>query len=142
MNQKKIDDMIPTALRFLALPHEQFKNIKTAHGKIKSKYAGYIASFGPSVIQAGIAKTLAFYIKQSKADRETIANFIKHVLIECYSLTDNNKSKDILSIYLEHTNNNPTLIKLNFRDKILEASTACKLAMFTYQIDKEESHED
>jgi len=141
MNQRKIDDMIPIALNFLASPLEQFKNIKTAQGKIKSKYAGYIASFGPSVIQAGIAKTLAFYVKPGEADREIIAEFIKYVLIEGYSLNDVNRNNDILSMYLVKINGQPTLTKLNFRNKILEAATACKLAMLTYKIDEEDQHE-
>lgn len=139
MNQKKIDDMIPIALRLLASPHADFANIKTPEGKIKSKYAGYIASFGPSVIQAGIAKTLAFCMKGEEADRTVIADFVKHVLIEGYHLDDSNKSKRLLYIYLDETNNKPTLQKLNYRDKILESATACKLAMFTYETDEAES---
>ena len=140
MNQKKIDNMIPIALKHLISPHDDFKKIKTHDGKIKSKYAGYIASFGPSVIQAGIAKTLAFYMKGENADRPVIADFVKHVLLEGNDiLADRNKNKKLLNIYLDETNGKTTLQKLNFRDKILEAATACKLAMFTYEMVEEES---
>jgi CRISPR/Cas system CMR-associated protein Cmr5 small subunit len=139
MNQRKIDEMIPIALRNLNSTQDDFKNIKTPEGKIKSKYAGYIASFGPSVIHAGIAKTLAFYAKEGDADRETIANYIKHVLLEGnLNIAESNKGKKLLNLYLDETNGKPTLQKLNIRDKILEAATACKLAMYTYETMEDE----
>lgn len=138
MNLKKVDELIPVALQLLKNPKDDFKNIKTSENKIPSKYAGYIASFGPSVIQAGIAKTLAFYKKGETADRPVITNFIKHVLIDGNPNLKLDKNKELLTLYLENTNDKPTLKKLNFRDRILEAALACKLAMFTYETKEEE----
>ncbi|MEG8947976.1 type III-B CRISPR module-associated protein Cmr5 [Rosettibacter firmus] len=138
MNLKKVDELIPVAIQLLEDPEDDFKNIKTTENKISSKYVGYIASFGPSVIQAGMAKTLAFYKKSGTADRSVITNFIKHVLIKGNSDLKLDKNKDLLTLYLENTNNQPTLKRLNFRDKILEAALACKLAMFTYETKEEE----
>ncbi|MEW6509186.1 MAG: type III-B CRISPR module-associated protein Cmr5 [Bacteroidota bacterium] len=143
MNLKKVDELIPVALQLLENPSDDFKNIKTTENKIPSKYAGYIASFGPSVIQAGIAKTLAFYKKGETADRPIITNFVKHVLVDGNPNLKLDKNKELLTLYLENanqqtTNQQTTLKRLNFRDKILEAALACKLAMFTYETKEED----
>jgi hypothetical protein len=133
MNQRKIDDMIPTALGLLATPPVELKNIKQGEYAIDSEYFGYIASFGPSVIQAGIAKTLAFYIKETDSDRKSIIDFIKLVLIKSYNFTISYQTKDLLAIYNAETSGKTTLQKLAFTEKILESAIACKLAMNTYK---------
>jgi CRISPR/Cas system CMR-associated protein Cmr5 small subunit len=138
MNQKRIDKMIPVALNLLANPAQGFTNIKTKENKIESKYSGYIASFGPAVIQAGITKTLAFYSDKisSDSDRKTIAHYIKAVLIEGKMLGGVYGSKELLEIYLSEIKDKTTLQRLSTKSKFLEASIACKLAMQTYEKDK------
>jgi hypothetical protein len=133
MNQRKIEEMIPTALGILASPPEEIRSIIQSEHAIDSEYFGYLASFGPSVIQAGIAKTLAFYMKDTDSDRKCIIDLIKIVLIKSYNFSAGYQTKDLLSIYNTETCGKTTLQKLAFTEKILESTIACKLAFNTYK---------
>ncbi len=135
MNQKRIDEMIPIALNLLEHPLESFKEIKKGT-KIKSGYTSAIDAFGPAVVQAGLAKTLAFYMKESEGtDRRKITAFVKEVI---YPIKNEYKNRNLLDIYIEETRNKSTLEKLRFKDKVLEAITACKLAKLSFELDESE----
>ena len=137
MNQRKIDLMIPIALQtLLEMPIEK-KGIKPADYNINKVYVGYMASFGPAVVQSGIAKTLAFYSKakgESEGDRKLLLNFIMLVLIKTYPQYEKYSNNDLLYLYEQETGrpNITTNNRLALTDKILEAAIACKLAMNTY----------
>ncbi|MEM5777457.1 MAG: type III-B CRISPR module-associated protein Cmr5 [Candidatus Aenigmatarchaeota archaeon] len=141
MNQKRIDLMIPEALRLLENPLDSFKVMKKDKYKIHSNYVSAIDAFGPSVIQAGILKTLAFYMKNSEgADKSAILSLIKEVMKTVYPLKDEWKHKNLLEIYIEETKGKTTIEKLRLKDIILEAATACKLAKLSFE--KYESKEN
>jgi len=136
MNQKRIDELIPVALELLENPKEEFIDIKKGH-KIISGYASAIDAFGPAIVQAGLAKTLAFYIKPSEGtDKSKITALIKEVFTKIYPMKDEYHNKNLLEIYIAETKDKPTLEKLRFKDKVLEAITACKLAKLSFEKDE------
>lgn len=136
MNQKRIDELIPVALRLLENPLKGFEKIMYDKDKIISSYAGAIDAFGPSVIQAGLAKTLAFYMKEKESEginRRAILEFIKEVMKTIYPMKPEYDSKNLLEIYIEEMKDASTIKRLHFRDKVLEAVTACKLAKLCFE---------
>jgi CRISPR/Cas system CMR-associated protein Cmr5 small subunit len=136
MNQRRIDEMIPVALELLENPKAEFSKIKKGN-KIISGYSSAIDAFGPAVVQAGIAKTLAFYMKESGGtDRRKITELVKAVINEIYHFKNEYKEKNLLDIYIEETKDKPTIEKLRFKDKVLEAVTACKLAKLSFEKDE------
>jgi CRISPR/Cas system CMR-associated protein Cmr5 small subunit len=137
MNQKKIDDMIHIALKVLRDESGMVKAMKDGDYEIKKVFFGYMAAFGPAVVQSGIAKTLAFYSKtigESEEDRNIILDFIKQVFVLAYNNYASYNGADLLTIYDKEIQrlNFTTLNRLALADKILEATIACKLAMNTY----------
>lgn len=145
MNQRKIDEMIPTALQTLLKMPKEKNGIKPADYQISKVYVGYMASFGPAVIQSGIAKTLAFYSKakgESEGDRKLLLSFIMLVLIKSYPQYEKYSSNDLLQLYEQETGrpNFTTNSRLALTDKILEAAIACKLAMNTYHSKEENTN--
>lgn len=141
MNQRRIDEMIPVSLNLMENPLDSFKEIKSDKYKIKSGYLSAIDAFGPSVIQAGILKTLAFYMKESEGtDRRAILELIKEVMKKVYQLKPDQQHKSLLEIFIEETKDKTTIEKLHLKDIILEAATACKLAKLSFE--KEESYKN
>ena len=117
---------------------DSFKEIKKGN-KIISGYTSAIDAFGPAIIQAGLARTLAFYMKKSEGtDRRKIDALVKEVINEVYPLKSEYKNRNLLDIYIQETKNKPTLEKLRFKDKVLEAITACKLAKLSFEKDESE----
>jgi CRISPR/Cas system CMR-associated protein Cmr5 small subunit len=147
MNQKKIDDMIPFALHLLSEMPIDKKGMKAGNYEISKVYFGYIAAFGPSVVQSGIAKTLAFYSREKgegEGDRKLILEFIKKVFIMAYTGYNSYSAKDLLELYDDETKKPDflTLQKLDLADKILEAAIACKLVMNTYHAKEKTASEE
>lgn len=148
MNQRKIDDMIPFANEQLATMPINEKGMKPGDYEINKVYFGYMAAFGPSVVQSGIAKTLAFYNKEKgegEGDRKLILELIKQVFDKAYPNYSSYSSADLLTVYDGETKRTgfSTLQKLALTDKILESAIACKLVMNTYHAkEKTESEEE
>lgn len=141
MNQKRIDEMIPEALKLLENPLDKFRDIKSGRDKIKSGYASAIDAFGPAVVQAGLVKTLAFYMKESEStDKRKIAELVKEVMKKIFPMKDEYHDKNLLDIYIAETKDRTTLEKLRFRDKVLEAVTACKLAKLSFGKDESDQN--
>ncbi|KPA17965.1 CRISPR-associated Cmr5 family protein [Candidatus Magnetomorum sp. HK-1] len=68
MNKVIIDKMILSAMDIL---EENTLGILEKDKKIQSKYYGYIAAFGPSLMQTGLIQCIAFYSKtQTKEDKD------------------------------------------------------------------------
>ncbi|ETR70792.1 MAG: CRISPR-associated Cmr5 family protein [Candidatus Magnetoglobus multicellularis str. Araruama] len=62
MNRQKIDEMIIKAMEIIASNEVEILE----QNKVPSQYIGYIASFGPSVVQTGLIQTVAFYSKNDE----------------------------------------------------------------------------
>jgi hypothetical protein len=76
--------------------------------------------------------------KSEGTDRRKIDALVKEVINEVYPLKSEYKNRNLLDIYIQETKNKPTLEKLRFKDKVLEAITACKLAKLSFEKDESE----
>ena len=112
MNNKHIEKLIPKAIDLL----QRFPKEKV--------YQGYLASFGPTVITSGIVQAVAFYTGDNKKNEviELMFNLIKD---------DVNTDKNSL---LEVLNEGENYKNYALKNKILEASIACKLAIRTFEL--------
>lgn len=136
MNRKNIDAWIPFAIEII----QKWRNEKLEHPEklsndekkqwksgIPSKYFGYLDSFGPTILQSGIIRTLAFYCqKEGEADRKEIADLIRDVLIKSNTLTGVTNPNLTL---LELTQDKISQDRFYWRNRIFEAIIACKMAL-------------
>ncbi|OQY12980.1 MAG: hypothetical protein B6I31_02160 [Desulfobacteraceae bacterium 4572_19] len=132
---------------------------KVVEGKkvIPSKYFGYMASFGPSVIQSSLMQTLNAYNKESTKEgqeRKKILTFMGKVMDEsgCFSEQqnnqsdneneDNNKNKQYAEMLITYVRNKvgtastPAITRIFIRKLVLDYATACKNIMQTYPKEK------
>jgi CRISPR-associated protein Cmr5 len=112
MNNKKIEKLIPDAIKLL----QNFPKEKV--------YQGYLASFGPTVITSGIVQAVTFYTADEKKNKviKLMFDLIKNDL--------NTDKNTLLEVLKEGENYKNYAIK----NKILEASIACKLAIRTFEL--------
>lgn len=127
MNNRRIEKMIVPAMKVLAQKDTEI----LTNDKIPSKFNGYIASFGPSVVQAGILQTLAFYEREDGEgkDRKKITMFIQKTLQAKYPEVSGKSLLDTLKGKLSSSDSSE---RIYWKTLILEASVACKLAMRTF----------
>ncbi|WP_419675596.1 type III-B CRISPR module-associated protein Cmr5 [Aliarcobacter butzleri] len=112
MNNKNIEKLIPKAIDLL----QKFPKEKV--------YQGYLASFGPTVITSGILQAVAFY---SGDDKKKKVIKLMFDLIQDDLKTDKNTLLDFLK-------ENDKYKDYAIKNKILEASIACKLAIRTFEL--------
>jgi len=138
MNQRRIDRLIPLAFSVLVEENGVAKKIFKTIGnekKIVSAYKGYMSSIGPSIVQAGLIKTITAFSKESKntnEDKSITCKLIKQLLLADghYSSADRNTE---LNVILSHRiDNKPTTVRISEEDRILEAIAAYKLVFDTY----------
>ena len=129
MNNRRIEKMIVPAMKILT--EGDLGILKD--DKIPSKFNGYIASFGPSVVQAGMLQTLAFYSRDDGEgkERKKINALIRETLIKSEHLEEfgNNSLFDALKNKLSSPDSSE---RVYWKTLVLEASVACKLAMRTF----------
>jgi CRISPR-associated protein Cmr5 len=129
---RQIENLIPFAL-------ESAELLKNEKGKIPNEYSGYIASFGASVIQAGLKPAIAFSERKSSKSSEDRSKLMEAV---CYIIMkqkgDNpdlvDDSKSLLKYVLKYESAGNTMIK----DYVLDAATALKLAIRTFEFEPKE----
>ncbi|MGE4456979.1 MAG: type III-B CRISPR module-associated protein Cmr5 [Arcobacteraceae bacterium] len=112
MNNKRIEQLIPQAIKLL----QNFPKEKV--------YQGYLAAFGPTVITSGIVQAVAFYTGDEKKNRviKLMFDLIKEELPI--------QKGTLLEVLEEGQNYKNYALK----NKILEASVACKLAIRTFEL--------
>jgi hypothetical protein len=109
MNNKNIEQLIPKAIEKLSSFNK------------KKVHQSYLASFGPSVIFSGIVRTVTIYGDKSDSNKDRRA-----ILKIMFSLINEDIDSFIAN---EKSNSNYSL-----KNKILEASVACKLAIRTFEL--------
>jgi CRISPR-associated protein Cmr5 len=115
--KKRVEKYIPAALKAL-----QDANI-VINGKYDNEYAGYISAFGPSVIQAGLTPTVAFYGRTGgDADRRKVGDAILKVI------APGENHQNFLNYVLVHAHD-----REETKRKILDAIIALKLAIRTFE---------
>lgn len=129
MNNRRIEKMIVPAMKILM--EEDLGILKD--GKILSKFNGYIASFGPSVVQAGILQTLAFYSREDGEgkERKKINALIRKTLIKSEYLKES-RNNSLFDALKDKLNSSDSSKRTYWKTLVLEASVACKLAMRTF----------
>lgn len=124
MNRENIEKLLHTALEIVVdKKYEIFKA-----GGIESKYSGYIDSFGPAIIQAGVLKTLFFYSKDE--DKKKIVDLIEVLYLKNTKVQTpaTKKFHEVLAKELQGKNQ---MQKAVIRTRLMEAVIALKLAMKT-----------
>ena len=129
MNNRRIEKMIVPAMEILKEKDTGILKKDT----IPSKFNGYIASFGPSVVQAGMLQTLAFYSRDDGEgkERKKINALIRKTLIESEYLKKS-KNNSLLDALKDKLSSPDSSERIYWKTLVLEASVACKLAMRTF----------
>ena len=99
-------------------------------GKIPSPYHGYLASFGPCLVQAGLLQTVAFYSKDGD-DKNKVLHLMKKTL-EDSNYLEKNKAKNLHDYLCNKYNGMDRYEYLHIKEIIMDACIACKLALKTY----------
>lgn len=126
---KKIDSLIPLALEAAG------KCLATPSNAIPSEYSGYIASFGASVIQAGLKPAVAFNERKadSAEDKRPLMKAILYILKkQNQEGVETNETDDRLLDYILAHQDSEKQIKR----RIMDATTALKLAIRTFRLVK------
>lgn len=121
MYNKNLEKLIPIALKVI----ENNKKNMSKDGKIKSEFNGYFASYGPSVLMAGLKQTVMFYDDKEKKDKKLVNSIIFNILKEM------KWDENILSLHDLVLTHNPLI-----KSRVLEVVTACKLAVRTFEMEK------
>ena len=138
MNQKRIDKLIPLAFQILEenITIQKMFQEDSVNKKMKSAYKGYMSSIGPSIVQAGLIKTLTAFSKKggSEEDKTITLGLIKELLKNDGYYTTKESNQGLEKIIIERVkNNNSTSYRLKEEDRILEAITAYKLVFDTFE---------
>jgi CRISPR-associated protein Cmr5 len=117
--KSRIENYIPSALK-------EAEQLKT-EGYIPKEFKGYISSFGAAAIQSGLIPALAFFSNDGESrGRSKILEAIRNIL----NIPVN---KSLLQYVVEYCNEQD-ISKEILKDKIMDAATALKLAIRTYQL--------
>jgi len=136
MNKRNIEKMIPVAMDILA---EGGAGI-LKNGKIPSAYSGYLDSYGPTIRLSGLMQAMSFYEKDRPAGsadnseetkRYCINDFLLLTLAKAGLIDDGHDGK-----LIDLVKNSED--RRMYQSLVVEAVTACKLAMRTFPKDKGE----
>lgn len=134
--KKSVNQLLPAALAAVRAPQG---GILLADGvSILKEYDGYVASFAPSVITAGLWATLSFYFDKhkDKNDGKPYRNHILRLLGAIYvSRTGTDQPALVQNDLLETALNVGTgsVEERQLRQALIEAATALKLAMRNFR---------
>jgi hypothetical protein len=133
MNKGRVERMIPAAMTLLKGDSDI---VEKSSGKIPSRYNGYIASFGPCVVQAGLLQTLAFFSRADRDEREDVEGRERKRIVYLMekTLASAGYLKDMkgADLYAMACGCPDAVRRTRFKSLVLEASVACKLAMRTF----------
>lgn len=131
MHQHRIETMIMKAMDALVA---KTPDLFTPDGQIPSKYIGYVAAFGPSVSQAGLLQTLAFYNRTDGEgqDRQKVIVLMQKTLIDAEYLAPKQPKEDLFKQVMRMIKAPEPPTKHQLKTLVLEAASACKLAMRTF----------
>ncbi len=130
---KKIEYLIPAALQ--AIDTHLVGNYQD---KIPEGYQGAVAGFGSSLLQMGLLPTLAVYCdkdNKSSIDRPTFLKVLKFIITHADSRFSAKHMIDDKQLLL-HSAIQEGFPKDEFKEQLLQASLAFKLAIRTYKLVK------
>ncbi len=119
----RVEKLIPIAIE---AAREKLAN---ENGVIKKVYNGYISAFGATVIQAGVLPAVANLVKNTdntEGNRKLIADALFYILKNKW-YTD---EKDLMSTSIKYRES------ATFKKRLLDATTALKLAVRTFKLEE------
>lgn len=129
MHNKNLEKLIPIVADIINTKINTYNQASNKDKKnlchITKKFNGYFASFGPSVLMAGLYQTIYFY-----HDKEHCVNDIVLKAIKKMEWGDENTIN--LTDMVEEKNNTNMLLK----NRILEVIIACKLVIRTFELEE------
>jgi len=142
MNQKRIEKLIPIAMREI----EKIQELFNGEGKLLSNYSGYIDSFGPTVRQSGLMQAVSFNEKNQERQKinkllfNVLTGYKREVLEEIAGTNNFDSLLGLVKKVVEKkvVENGSTDKKKKLESLILEVVVACKLAMRTFPKEKVE----
>lgn len=136
---KRINDLLPHAMKAL-----ENSGLLFSDKSILKEYDGYVASFPPSVITAGLRATLSFYSDKHKEKEKSVPsntprrNHILKILYQIYRAnggTLQGAQEDLLAIALHESRSTAELHQL--KKDLTDAAVALKLVMRNFkQVEK------
>ncbi len=136
---RRVDKLIPKAIKAAKTHIADNKEIlKKYNGAIPSEYNGYISSFGAAVLQSGLKAAVAFSESASSGSEKDKKPLMRAILSLVKNDHDHNNDNDEKSL-LEYVLNNDTL---DTQNKIMEATTALKLAVRTFELKKGDEQDE
>lgn len=121
---KRINDLLPTAMQML-------EESGLADGKsILKEYDGYVASFAPSVITAGLKATLSFYTDKHKSSpkRILVLNVLQTIYEKKLGKLD---GKELLDFALDPVRTDAEIRQL--KKDLTDCAIALKLVMRNFK---------
>lgn len=129
MHNRNLEKLIPIVVKIFetkidAYDKETDKKKRVKLCRINKKFNGYFASFGPSVLMAGLYQTIYFYEDKAKC--------INEIVLEVLQKMGWIEEDTIKLIDIAKRDNQDLLLK----NRILEVITACKLAIRTFELEE------
>lgn len=131
MINSRIEKYIQPAYRFLSNNSE--------NGSYVNTFKGYIASFGPTVLQAGLKQAVAFYLssESEKEGKKKVLDGIRYCVESENTKNDlQDISKEELFKYFLSRCSSKEDEKL-FKEEVLSAVTALKLSLRAFKINSD-----
>ena len=127
-----IDELIPSAMDAAKKYIVNYKPIYNKYkGAIPSEYNGYISSFGGAVLQSGLKAAVAFN-ENTNTDAEKDKKPLMNAILAIVTQNDQEDYKSLLDYILSHPDEASKI-----QASILDAATALKLVIRTFELKKE-----
>ena len=141
MNQKRINDWIPTAIAVLneiGINKKKDKDGNEVEIPVPKAFKGYFSAFGAAVVQSGMLPAVIFFENdtgRTEADRPQVIKAV-FKLLKKKLLIPGTATNGLTAYLLESANRQKELQK-----PIVEAAIALKIALRTFKIEKDQSNE-
>ena len=143
----RINALIPRAIEVI-----DKVDIANSKGEVNSKFKGYIASFGSSIVLSGLLPSISFYTDTSSINGDPTPGQNRNLLLKAITLLlDPNNPSDLMDHVLKKSLNNPATSPKNadveitmadldidqleiLQDDIFDAALALKMALRTFKL--------
>lgn len=133
MNKREVDQMLPAAYTVVKA------TIADQNGKVKSGFRGQISTFGAAITMGSLLSAVSFFSEQagSAVDRPKITKAVYEII----GKTKNNDDElfDFLKKEIYPGDNYSWEKEQYYKEKVVNAVIALKLALNLFKIDREAS---
>ena len=126
MYNKNLEKLIPMLNTIISEKIKKYQeassdNEKKELCKVTKEFKGYLASYGPSIVMAGLCQTVYFYEDKDKCINEIIWEALKKM--------NWNNNKDNIKELVNDENN------LAVKDHVMDVISAAKLVIRTFDLE-------